>query len=136
MEPMLLNARYLSVPDDMATMLRGVKLARRILRSPSLANLVSHEISPSPDENASDHVLEDHIRKYSKTVFHPVGTCRMGTDDKAVVDTSLRVRGIPRLRVADASIMPNLVSGNTNAPSIMIGERCADILLSKTGVLQ
>ncbi|HSI40722.1 MAG TPA: GMC family oxidoreductase N-terminal domain-containing protein [Xanthobacteraceae bacterium] len=127
--PIVLNARYLSAPEDLATLVRGVRLARRILRAPSLARLVSHEILPSREDEAPDHVIEDHVRTVAKTVYHPSGTCRMGTDELAVVDPALRVRGVPRLRVADISIMPSIVSGNTNAPAIMIGERCADFVL-------
>ncbi len=123
----------LSHPDDMATLVRGVKLARKILHAPSLARLVSHELAPGngPDDEVSDTVIEQHIRTVLKTVYHPCGTCKMGpaSDPRAVVDSRLRVHGVPRLRVADASIMPTLVSGNTNAPAIMIGQRCADFIL-------
>lgn len=128
-EPIVLNARYLSAPEDMATLVRGVRLARKILRAPSLAQLVSHEILPAREDEVADEVIEDHVRTVAKTVYHPSGTCRMGNDDLAVVDPSLRVRGVPRLRIADISIMPSIVSGNTNAPAIMIGERCADFIL-------
>ena len=79
--------------------------------------------------NLGDEAITDHIIRHAKTVYHPCGTCRMGTDEQAVVDPRLRVRGVPRLRIADASIMPRLTSGNTNAPAIMIGDRCADFIL-------
>jgi choline dehydrogenase-like flavoprotein len=119
----------LTVPEDMATLVRGVKLARRILRAPSLARVIEREIAPCQAEEVSDEVLEEHIRTIAKTVYHPSGTCRMGMGTMAVTDSKLRVHGVPRLRVADASVMPTLISGNTNAPAVMIGERCADFLL-------
>jgi len=123
-------ANALGDPEDMETLVRGVKLARKILHQPSLASVLECELAPGhgPGEVSRD-VIETHIRSVLKTVYHPAGTCRMGQDERAVVDPQLRVHGVPRLRVADASIMPHLVSGNTNAPAIMIGERCADFLL-------
>ena len=80
--------------------------------------------------NESDAELEQIIRNKADTVYHPVGTCRMGSDDQAVVDPQLRVRGVEGLRIADASIMPRIIGGNTNAPTIMIGEKCAAMMLS------
>ena len=106
------------------TLIRGVKLARQIFHSPSLAKLMEQELTPGGPDEIADAVIEDHIRTVAKSVYHPAGTCKMGADDMAVVDYQLRVRGVPRLRVADASIMPQVTSGNTNAPSIMIGEHC------------
>jgi choline dehydrogenase-like flavoprotein len=82
------------------------------------------------EEGASDEALMQLIRRRADTVYHPVGSCRMGTDDLAVVDPQLRVRGIERLRVADASIMPTLIGGNTNAPALMIGERAAALIVA------
>jgi choline dehydrogenase-like flavoprotein len=105
----------------------------RIFRSPSLAKLIEQELTPGGADQIADAVIEDHIRTVAKTVYHPAGTCKMGSDDMAVVDHQLRVRGVPRLRIADASIMPQVTSGNTNAPSIMIGERCADFMLRAGG---
>ena len=133
--PVRIEANVLGHSDDMATLVRGVRAARRILHSPSLAKLLECELAPGhgPDDALSDAVIEAHIRTVLKTVYHPCGTCKMGpaSDPAAVVDSRLRVHGVPRLRVADASIMPTLVSGNTNAPAIMIGERCADFLLQR-----
>lgn len=133
--PVRIDGNVLSHPDDLATLVRGVKLAREILHAPSLARLISHELAPGhgPDDTLSDAVIEDHVRTVLKTVYHPCGTCKMGpaSDPMAVVDSRLKVHGVARLRVADASIMPTLVSGNTNAPSIMIGQRCADFILGK-----
>jgi len=84
------------------------------------------DVSSSTGSNA----LDDAIRAQARTIFHPAGTCRMGSDGEAVVDTQLRVRGIEGLRVADCSVMPALISGNTNAPTLMIADRCADAILS------
>jgi len=129
-EPIKIVANTLDNQQDIDTLVRGLKLGRKILNAPSLRKLVVKEVVPGNlGEDASEETLVAHARKFAKTVFHPCGTCRMGSDDAAVVDPYLRVRGVPRLRVADASIMPTLISGNTNAPSIMIGERCADFLL-------
>ncbi|MDB5719458.1 MAG: family oxidoreductase [Alphaproteobacteria bacterium] len=126
-------ANALGDPADMDTLVRGVELARRILHSPSLARLIECELAPGTGPGPVDReTIETHVRRVLKTVYHPGGTCRMGNDERAVVDPRLQVHGVPRLRVADASIMPNLVSGNTNAPAIMIGERCADFLLGET----
>ena len=110
--------------------LEALKIARNILRQPSMASVIEHELLPSAEADVSDDVLISHIRKYSKTVYHPSGTCKMGTDDEAVVDTKLCVHGVDNLRICDASIMPILVSGNTNAPVVMIAERCADFILA------
>ncbi|HUB95503.1 MAG TPA: GMC family oxidoreductase N-terminal domain-containing protein [Stellaceae bacterium] len=126
--PPLFRANYLSHPEDVATLVRGVRLARRIMRAPSLARIVSSEILPGEATPDEDQALEAHVRGFAKTVFHPAGTCRMGSDPGAVVDTRLRVRGIDGLRVADASIMPEITRGNTNAPTIMIAERAADFI--------
>jgi choline dehydrogenase len=128
-DPTMLRANALATREDVETLMRGVKLGRRILRAPSLAKVIEREIAPSPSDDVSDEALETHVRAFAKTVFHPVGTCRMGRDPMAVTDPQLRVHGVPRLRIADASVMPLLVSGNTNAAAVMIGERCADFLL-------
>jgi choline dehydrogenase len=120
----------LTTRDDVDTLVRGIKASRRILRSPSMRDLGFTEMAPGPEEDLSDEALERHARAYAKTVYHPSGTCKMGRDPMAVVDPALKVIGVERLRVADASIMPTLVSGNTNAPCVMIGERCADFILS------
>ncbi|MCC7100315.1 MAG: GMC family oxidoreductase, partial [Rubrivivax sp.] len=127
--PVVFDGAYLREQADVDTLVRGVKLARRILRTPSMQALVSEELGPSPDANAPDAVLEDHVRRTAKTVYHPSCTCRMGSDEGAVVDPQLRVHGVGRLRVCDASVMPTIVRGNTNAPTIMIAERCADFIL-------
>ena len=129
MAPIRFDGGYLSAQADVDTLVRGLKLARRILRAPALAKLVSAELAPSAEDEISDAALADYVRQRAKTVYHPAGTCRMGSDPMAVVDPQLRVHGMQGLRVCDASVMPRIVSGNTNAPTIMIAERCADFLL-------
>lgn len=125
----IFEANNLAAPEDMQTLVRGVRLSRRILSSPALAALGLTEMAPGGPENLNDEAIAQHVRRVAKTVYHPSGTCKMGVDPMAVVDTRLRVHGIGRLRVADASVMPTLVSGNTNAPTVMIAERCADFIL-------
>ncbi len=93
----------------------------------ALGGFIKHEQFPGKDV-ATDDELESFVRKHARTAFHPAGTCRMGSDQDSVVDTQLRVRGVDGLRIADNSIMPRLVSGNTNATAIMIGERAADLI--------
>ncbi|MCS2607837.1 GMC family oxidoreductase [Halomonas dongshanensis] len=126
---MLFDSGALSVQEDVDAMVRGVRLAREILRAPALAELIDHELLPSAEEEVSDEALEAHVRTYAKTVYHPAGTCRMGSDAQAVVSPQLEVNGVKGVRVADASVMPTLISGNTNAPVIMIAERCAEFVL-------
>lgn len=119
-----IDPQYLSVPDDMATLLKGVRKMREILRSPAFARYRDKELYTAEVE--SDEQLAEHIRLRADTVYHPVGTCKMGSDAMAVVDPQLRVHGIAGLRVVDASVMPTLIGGNTNAPTIMIAERAAE----------
>ena len=118
---------FLSDDDDVQRTLRGVHLARRWGAQPALAGLIREEADPGPAVS-SDAALIDWLRATSVTVYHPVGTCRMGSDADAVVDSQLRVRGTEGLRVVDASVMPTLVSGNTNAPTIMIAEKAAEMI--------
>jgi choline dehydrogenase len=127
--PILFDSGALTDSSDVEVLVRGVKLARDILRAPSLAKLISEELKPSRSRDISDVDLENHVRQYAKTVYHPSGTCRMGSDANAVVDPCLQVNGIDGLRICDASIMPRIISGNTNAPAIMIAERCAEFIL-------
>jgi choline dehydrogenase-like flavoprotein len=114
----------LAEPEDVAAMLEGMRIARELASTEPLRSIVKRELFPGP--GADD--LEDDLRRRVELLYHPVGTCRMGTDDEAVVDEQLRVRGVEGLRVADASIMPLITGGNTNAPVIMIGERAADLV--------
>jgi choline dehydrogenase len=110
----------------------GVELARRILRARALAPFVGEPLQPPPGTDG-EAALAAFVRRQAETLYHPVGTCRMGKDELAVVDPGLRVRGIAGLRVADASVMPRIIRGHTNAPAIMIGEKAAE-LLRATGV--
>lgn len=132
-DPALFNANSFSNPADLETLVRGVELAIRITEAPSLARIVKRRVLPKPGVEKDPEALRDYIRGVSKTVFHPSGTAKMGVaeDRMAVVNEELKVFGIDRLRVADASVMPTLVSGNTNAPTIMIGERASRFILGK-----
>jgi choline dehydrogenase len=123
-----INFNFLSAPADGALTLRAIEIARSIMTAPAMAPLKLNEIAPGTDRTTDDEIL-DWVRSTAETTYHPVGTCRMGTDGAAVVDPRLRVHGIANLRIADASIMPTLTSGNTNAPTIMIGEKAADLVL-------
>ena len=119
---------FLSAPVDAALTACAVRVARSIMTAPAMAPLRVTELAPGAAAESDDEIL-DWVRQAAETTYHPVGTCRMGQDGQAVVDARLRVRGIAGLRVADASIMPTLTSGNTNAPVIMIGEKAADMIL-------
>ncbi len=127
----LIDPQFLSDPRDLALMKQGVKAMYRIMETPPMTNYKGRDRNPI-DLN-DDDALERLIRARADTIYHPVGTARMGSDEGAVCDPKLRVRGVTGLYIADASIMPKLVSGNTNAPSIMIGERCADFILADLG---
>jgi choline dehydrogenase-like flavoprotein len=129
-----IDPRYLEDDADMKTLVRAFEMARDIAASKPLAPYLRGEATPGPHVKTEAEIRAA-IRLYAKTIYHPVGTCRMGLGEGAVVDPQLRVRGIEGLRVADASIMPTIVGGNTNAPSIMIGERAAD-LIAGVGVVR
>jgi choline dehydrogenase len=123
----------LSEPEDAASLLAGVKLARRIAAEPVLREIITQELKPGPDAT-DDADLEADIRRRLMLIYHPVGTCRMSdTAEGAVVDSRLRVHGIDGLRVVDASIMPLIPGGNTHAPTVMIAERAADLILAAAG---
>jgi choline dehydrogenase len=125
----LIDFGYLTEPDDSVVLLDGMELVREVMASKLIAGGIDLELSPGttyPDRAA----LASELPNRATSVYHAVGSCRMGSDERAVVDPTLRVRGIEGLRVADASIMPSITGGNTNAPSMMIGEHCASILLA------
>ena len=125
-----IHPNYLATKTDQDTIVAGIRIARQIARQSPLAEVITEEYTPGPSiPDDDDAAILNWARDTATTIYHPTGTCKMGSDPMAVVDDRLRVRGIKGLRVADASIMPVIVSGNTNAPSIMIGEKCSDLVL-------
>lgn len=126
-----IDPNFLSDERDMAVLRAGVRLSHRIVSAPAMAEYEPRDRYPIDIQD--DAQLDELIRNRADTVYHPVGTCRMGADAQSVVDPTLKARGIDGLWVADASVMPRIVSGNTNAPSIMIGERCADFVETALG---
>lgn len=118
---------YLATELDQRTTIAGVRAAREIANSAAMRPYVKREFKPGPETNTDEELLE-FCRNHGATIFHPIGTAKMGTDDMSVVDSRLRVRGVQGLRVVDCSVMPTLVSGNTNAPAIMVAEKAADII--------
>jgi len=126
--PPAIHFNFLSSPIDAELTVRAVRVARAVMTAPALAAWKVSEIAPGADATRDDEIL-DWVKRAAETTYHPVGTCKMGSDPMAVVDARLRVHGVQGLRVADASIMPTLTSGNTNAPSIMIGEKASDLVL-------
>jgi choline dehydrogenase len=123
----VITPTYLSHPDDLPAFVRGLRTARQVIAQPSLAGHVVRETRPGPAADSDDE-LADYLRTTLFSSYHPVGTCRMGSDALAVVDDRLRVRGMPGLRVADASVAPTMPASNTNAFAILAGERCADFI--------
>jgi choline dehydrogenase len=126
--PPEIRINYLASEVDRTTNVEGLKILRKILHAPALSSYVVEEIEPG-GKVTSDEALLAYCRVRGSTIYHPTSTCRMGNDPLAVVDQRLRVRGIEGLRAVDASVMPDLVSGNTNAPVIMIAEKASDMIL-------
>ena len=124
----LINPNFLTDNRDLDTLIKGAKMTQNILNTPPLKKYQKREIY-EVHSNLTDKEWEQHIRNRADTIYHPVGTCKMGKDPLAVVDSSLKIRGLKNIRVADASIMPTITSGNTNAPTIMIGEKCATMII-------
>lgn len=122
-----IDPKFLSDPEDLTKTIESVRLGRQIMQQRALKDQLKNEHFPGIDVQNQDE-LEQFVRQEARTGYHPVGTCRMGSDDRSVVDTQLRVRGVDGLRIADNSVMPRIISGNTNATAIMIGERAADFL--------
>ncbi|MBS0337334.1 MAG: GMC family oxidoreductase N-terminal domain-containing protein [Proteobacteria bacterium] len=127
-EPPAIDPQFLSAPEDLAGMVRGFRLARRILEAPQFAPFGPRHLYADEERAGTDAEIEQAIRARADTIYHPVGTCRMGSDARSVLDPQLRVRGVEALRVVDCSVMPTLIGGNTNAPAIMIAERAADMI--------
>lgn len=126
--PLVIDPAYLSAEQDMRALLKATEMCREIGAAPALSEFAAEERVPGSGDKAA---LRDFVRASFHTFFHPTSTCRMGVDTGAVVDPSLKVRGMENLRVADASIMPRITSANTNAPTLMIGWKCADMILSE-----
>jgi choline dehydrogenase-like flavoprotein len=120
---------FLATDNDLRMVRAGIRMAREIFNQPTVRAFASVEIAPGPDKT-SDADIDEYARATATTVYHPLGTCKMGpdSDSMAVVDPQLRVRGIDGLRVVDASVMPDLVGGNINAPVIMIAEKASDLI--------
>jgi choline dehydrogenase len=130
--PPVIRYRFLDTEHDRRVAVAGVRVARGIVAQQPIAAFIDKELLPGADVRSDDEII-DFIRATGSTTYHPVGTCKMGQDDRAVVDDRLRVHGIAQLRVADASIMPTIVSGNTSIPCMMIGEKAADMILADSG---
>ena len=125
----IIETNYLSDPEDQAVMVEGLKMVRDIYDQPGFKDVWSDEEVPGRQYASDDEILTA-IRKFAGTVYHPAGTCRMGSDDSAVVDPQLRVREVEGLRVVDASVMPKITSANTNAATYMIAEKAAEMIRS------
>jgi choline dehydrogenase len=129
-QPPAVRFNFLSAQLDREVTLEAMRITRRIMTAPAMRGIATDEITPGVNIDSDDELL-DWVRNNAETTYHPVGTCKMGRDPMAVVDEALRVHGMAGLRVADASIMPTLTSGNTNAPSIMIGEKASRMILAE-----
>lgn len=125
-----IRPNYLATESDRAVAANAIRLTRKIASQPALAPYAPEEFKPGPDYSESDADLARAAGEIGTTIFHPIGTCRMGPDAEAVVDPELRLKGFQNIRVADASVMPTITSGNTNAPTIMIAEKASDLILS------
>ena len=125
-KPALINANWLSTPEDQRTMLNMTRLMRRFMRMPAIAPYVGEELIPGPGVQTDEQMLEA-IKKLVTCAIHATTSCRMGTDEKSVVDPQLKVRGTENVRVVDCSVMPGLIAGNTNAPAIALAWRAADL---------
>jgi choline dehydrogenase len=127
MQPPAIRPNYLSASSDEQVLLSGTRYAREIFAAPPLARHSAAETMPGSDVNSDDRLI-DFMHRAGMNLHHPVGTCRMGEDPMAVVDSRLRVHGVAGLRIVDASVMPTVTTGNTNAPTIMIGEKGAAMI--------
>ncbi|MEO1186508.1 MAG: GMC oxidoreductase, partial [Cyanobacteria bacterium J06636_27] len=128
-EPPIIQPNYLENQQDLETLVAGVKISRQILQQQAFEQFRGEEIVPNSQIQSNDDI-SNFIRDTAESLYHPVGTCKMGNDPMSVVNSKLQVHGIKGLRVVDASIMPNIIGGNTNAPTIMIAEKAADMIKS------
>jgi choline dehydrogenase len=126
-EPPVIDPGYLTAESDLRGLVTGLRIAERLLDTDALHPFVGGPMAPWPGK-VDDAKLATFVREHAQTAFHPVGTCRMGSDDAAVLDCELRVRGLKGLRVVDASVMPQIIRGHTHAPTVMIAERAADLI--------
>jgi choline dehydrogenase-like flavoprotein len=128
----IIDPRYLSddAGEDRAALMEGLRITARIAESPTMRTILGGIARPAGARELNEETLEQALNTLSHTLYHPVGTCRMGSDDDSVVDPQLRVRGVDGLRVADASVMPTIIRGHTHAPSVLIGEKAADLIRS------
>jgi choline dehydrogenase len=126
-DPPVVDPRYLSDPRDLEAMVTGLKMGRKIGQAKALAPWRAEEVLPGPGVY-TDEALRDYADRTMESYFHPVGTCRIGTDAMSVVGPDLRIHGVARLRIADASVMPSIVAGNTEATVYAIAERAADLI--------
>ncbi len=126
--PPLIDPRYFDVPADASVMVAGLRAVMGIAHRAPFADYLGRSYLPASDDldRLDDAALEEHVRRWSATAYHPVGTCAMGTGHGSVVNSDLEVHGVERLRVVDASVMPTVISGNTNAPTVMIAEKAAE----------
>ena len=125
-----IHPNYLSTNHDLSEMLEGFRFLRKLASAPAFSEIVQSEIKPGAETESEEDII-NYIRQYAGTVYHPVSTCRMGDNETtSVVDPKLRVHGLENLRVIDASIFPTITSGNTNAPTIMVAEKGADLVLA------
>ena len=125
----IIDPNYLADPDDLDVLVKGFRHVRELMQNKHLKDAVQGELAPTT-KYTSDADLAAQVRLRAMTIYHPVGSCKMGVDDMAVVDPTLKVRGIEGLRVADAAIMPSITGGNTNAPAMMIGEMAAQLIMN------
>jgi choline dehydrogenase len=126
-EPPVIDPGYLTAESDLRGLVAGLRIAERLSDTAALRPFVGAPMAPWPGK-VDDAKLATFVREHAQTAFHPVGTCRMGSDDPAVVDCELRVRGLDGLRVVDASVMPRIIRGHTHAPTVMIAERAAALI--------
>ena len=125
-----IDPNWFGDPEDMRKIIGGLRYIRNVMEQPALKEVLLPELAPGV-ETHSDEALSAYVRKAATTMWHPVGTCRMGSDSDAVVDADLRVRGTRNLRVVDASIMPNIVSANTNAPTMALASKGVELILGR-----
>jgi choline dehydrogenase len=131
-DPPRISYQFLANPEDLRDVLRGLRAVQEIMSQPAMREITAGQLEPEANCR-TDEDWERYVRTHVTPSYHPVGSCRMGIDDLAVVDPELRVHGVRNLRVVDASIMPTITTGNTNAPSMMIGERAAELILAGAG---